>query len=191
VTLLQTGWHFGLASWLLFYVSIFHTRKTPVIDVIDPSGVVRSQAIETDDGAMRLTLNGAENRRTLAGHFIAEIFGASVQHLAFATSDIFATASFLKLNGLHLLSMPQNYDDIEARFGLDNALADSLRTENTLHDRDQQGEYFRLYCSTYGDGIIFEIVKRRGPYGGCGAANAPFRIAARKRQLMATSELER
>src|SRR5688572_4885062 len=89
----QTMDHKEMLTWLLFYTSIFRTHKSPMVDVIDPAGVVRSQAIETEEGAMRLTLNGAENHRTLAGHFIAESFGASVQHLAFATGDIFATAS--------------------------------------------------------------------------------------------------
>jgi 4-hydroxyphenylpyruvate dioxygenase len=179
-----------MLTWLLFYISIFRTRKTPMVDVIDPGGVVRSQAIETKDGAMRLTLNGAENHRTLAGHFIAESFGASVQHLAFATNDIFSTAAVLKANGFRALAMSQNYyDDVEARFGLGNEVTARLRAEHILYDRDQSGEYFQLYCPTYGDGFIFEIVERRGSYKGYGAPNAPFRIAAQKRQLMPGSEL--
>jgi 4-hydroxyphenylpyruvate dioxygenase len=187
----QTMNYEEMLTWLLFYVSIFRTHKTPMVDVIDPGGVVRSQAIETDDGAMRLTLNGAENHRTLAGHFIAESFGASVQHLAFATGDIFATATLLKGNGFRPLPMsPNYYDDIEARFGLDGDLMDRLRAENILYDRDPRGEYFQLYCPTYGDGFIFEIVERRGPYPGYGAANASFRIAAQKRHFTSSSALE-
>jgi 4-hydroxyphenylpyruvate dioxygenase len=186
----QTMEHKEMLTWLLFYTSIFRTHKTPMVDVIDPAGVVRSQAIETEDGAMRLTLNGAENHRTLAGHFIAESFGASVQHLAFASQDIFATAAALKANGFRALPMSRNYyDDIEARFGLEAEFADRLRTESILYDRDQQGEYFQLYCPTYGDGFIFEIVERRGPYRGYGAPNAAFRIAAQKRLLMSRDEL--
>jgi 4-hydroxyphenylpyruvate dioxygenase len=179
-----------MLTWLLFYISIFRTHKTPMVDVIDPGGVVRSQAIETPDGGMRLTLNGAENHRTLAGHFIAESFGASVQHLAFATNDVFATGTLLRANGFRALAMsPNYYDDLEARFGLDGDLADRLRQGNILYDRDQHGEYFQLYCPTYGVGFIFEIVERRGLYRGYGAPNAPFRIAAQKRQLIATTEL--
>src|SRR5690606_39406659 len=83
----QTMEQGDMLSWLLFYTSIFRTRKTPMVDVVDPAGVVRSQVIESEDGAFRLTLNGAENRRTLAGRFISESFGSSVQHLAFATDD--------------------------------------------------------------------------------------------------------
>jgi 3-dehydroshikimate dehydratase len=181
-----------MLTWLLFYTAIFRAHKTPMVDVIDPGGVVRSQAIETEEGAMRLTLNGAENHRTLAGHFIAESFGASVQHLAFATRDIFATAAVLKANGFRSLVLSQNYyDDIEARFGLSGDLSDRLRAENILYDRDQHGEYFQLYCPTYGDGFIFEMVERRGPYRGYGAPNAPVHIAAQKRQLMSASALER
>jgi 4-hydroxyphenylpyruvate dioxygenase len=173
-----------MLSWLLFYTSIFRTRKTPMVDVIDPAGVVRSQVIESEDGAFRLTLNGAENRRTLAGRFISESFGSSVQHVAFASSDIFATAKALKAAGFAPLEIsPNYYDDVEARFGLEPELADLLRSENILYDRDDKGEFFQLYAPTWGDGLIFEIVERRDGHAGYGAPNAPFRIAAQKRLL--------
>ena len=180
----QTMDYGEMLTWLLFYTAIFRTRKTPMVDVIDPGGVVRSQAIESDDGKLRLTLNGAENRKTLAGHFIAESFGSSVQHLAFATGDIFATAEILRSNGFEALPISPNYfDDVEARFGLAPDLADRLRAANILYDRDDDGEYFQLYAPTWGEGFIFEIVERRGGYKGYGAPNAPFRIAAQKRYL--------
>ena len=35
-----------MLTWLLFYTSIFRTTKTPLVDVIDPGGIVRSQVIE-------------------------------------------------------------------------------------------------------------------------------------------------
>ena len=174
-----------MLTWLLFYTSIFRTRKLPMVDVVDPGGLVRSQVIESDDGEhLRLTLNGAENRKTLAGHFIAESFGSSVQHLAFATPDIFRSAARLRETGFAPLQISANYyDDLEARFGLDPDLTDRLREGNILYDRDGSGEYFQLYSPNYGEGFFFEIVERRGGYGGYGAANAPFRIAAQKRTL--------
>jgi 4-hydroxyphenylpyruvate dioxygenase len=179
----QTMNYEELLTWLLFYTSIFRTRKTPMVDVIDPGGIVRSQAIESDDGLLRLTLNGAENRRTLAGHFI-ESFGSSVQHLAFDTGDIFATATVLKETGFEALALsPNYYDDVAARFGLEPDLADRLRTQNILYDRDDNGEFFQLYAPVWGEGFIFEIVERRNGYRGYGAANAPFRTAAQRRLL--------
>jgi 4-hydroxyphenylpyruvate dioxygenase len=169
---------------LLFYTSIFKTRKTPMVDVVDPAGLVRSQAIETADGSLRITLNGADNRRTLAGHFIAERFGSAVQHLAFETADIFATAEALSANGFRPLEISANYyDDLAARFDLEQSFVDRLETAGILYDRDGQGEYFQIYSPGFGEGFFFEIVERRGGYGGYGAANAQFRIAAQKRHM--------
>ena len=100
------------------------------------------------------------------------------------SGDIFATAKALKANGFSPLQIPRNYyDDVEARFGLDPELADRLRAENMLYDRDGDGEYFQFYSPVLEEGFFFEIVERRGGYSGYGAPNAPFRIAAQKRHL--------
>ncbi|MEZ2131650.1 MULTISPECIES: bifunctional sugar phosphate isomerase/epimerase/4-hydroxyphenylpyruvate dioxygenase family protein [unclassified Sinorhizobium] len=179
----QTMKYEELLTWLLFYTSILEARKTPMVDIIDPSGVVRSQVVENAEGSLRITMNGAENRNTLAGHFIAETFGSGIQHLAFETKDILATAEALARNGFVALTIsPNYYDDLEARFGLDAELTDRLKASNILYDRDDYGEYFQLYSPTYGEGFFFEIVERRG-YRGYGAANAIFRIAALRKHL--------
>lgn len=179
----QTVAYEEMLTWVLFYTSIFEMQKTPMVDIIDPSGVVRSQVVEAPQGSLRITLNGAENRRTLAGHFIAETFGSGIQHLAFETADIFATAAALKANGFRPLPIsPNYYGDVETRFGLDPDLTERLKAENILYDRDENGEYFQLYSGTFGEGFFFEIVQRRD-YRGYGAANAIFRIAALKKQM--------
>jgi 4-hydroxyphenylpyruvate dioxygenase len=168
---------------VLFYNSLLDTRKSSVVDIVDPSGIVRSQVVENASGAFRLTLNGAENRKTLAGHFLAESFGSSIQHVAFSTPDIFRTAEGLAANGFKPLKISRNYyDDVEARFGLEPDFAERLRAADILYDRDEHGEYFQLYSPVYGEGFFFEIVERRG-YRGYGAPNAIFRIAAQKRHI--------
>ncbi|WP_127900817.1 bifunctional sugar phosphate isomerase/epimerase/4-hydroxyphenylpyruvate dioxygenase family protein [Solirhodobacter olei] len=173
-----------MLTWLLFYTTIFETAKTPMVDVVDPAGLVRSQAIESPDGAFRVTLNGAENARTLAGHFLAESFGSSVQHIAFRTDDIFATAEALAANGFETLEIsPNYYADLGARLGLAPELVARLKAAHILYDRDEAGEYFQLYSRTWGEGFFFEILERRGGYKGYGAVNAPFRIAAQKRGM--------
>ncbi|MBX4909428.1 MULTISPECIES: sugar phosphate isomerase/epimerase and 4-hydroxyphenylpyruvate domain-containing protein [Rhizobium] len=179
----QTMKYEELLTWLLFYTSLVEAEKTPMVDIVDPSGIVRSQVVENSEGSLRITMNGAENRNTLAGRFIAETFGSGIQHLAFRTDDIFATAAALAGNGFVALAIsPNYYDDLEARFGLDAEFADRLKANNILYDRDDAGEYFQLYSPTYGEGLFFEIVERRG-YRGYGAANAIFRIAALRKHL--------
>ena len=52
----------------------------------------------------------------MSSRFLSEAFGSGVQHIAFATSDIFATVKRLKANGVALLPMPENYyDDVESQ----------------------------------------------------------------------------
>ena len=176
----QTMAYDEMLSWSLFYTSIFEAEKSPMVDVIDPDGLVRSQAVRS--GGLRVTLNGAEAGRTLAVRFIEDSFGASVQHVAFASDDIFATADALAASGFAPLRIGANYyDDVTARFGLDPGLVDRMRAGNIMYDEDAGGQFFQLYSEPRADGFFFEIVQRQGNYQGYGAPNAPFRIAAQKR----------
>ena len=171
-----------MLSWSLFYTTLFDMAKAPMVDVVDPDGLVRSRAIETPSGKFRITLNGAETHRTLAGAFLAEGFGGTVQHIALATDDIFATAKALQGNGFAVLPLSPNYfDDLAARFDLDPEMLQRMREANILYDADGAGEYFQLYSQPFGGQMFLEIVERRGGYAGYGAPNAPFRIAAQKR----------
>lgn len=175
--------HEDMLSWTLFYTSIFEIEKAPEVDVADPNGIVHSRALQSDDGAIRFTLNGVDTHRTFAGRFVSDSFGSSVQHLAFATDDIFATAEKLAANGFESLPIPENYyGEIESRFGLDEVTVSALKAANILYDEDAQGgSYFQLYSRPYGDGFFFEVVHRKNGYNGYGAANAPYRTAALKR----------
>ncbi len=167
-----------LAAWQLFYTSIFEAHKTPPVDIIDPAGLVRSQVIENDARSLRITMNGAENRSTLAGYFVSESFGAGIQHLAFSTNDIFATAASMAGNGFAPLTIsPNYYDDVEARFGLAPDFVAALRQYQILYDEDDRGSYLQLYSPLIGGAFFFEIVQRH-LYQGYGAPNAIFRIAA-------------
>ena len=177
----QSMQHEEMLTWLLFYTSLLNVRKTPVQDVLDPGGIVHSQVVETTDGAFRLVLNASQSRQTLSSRFLTDLFGSGVQHIAFATSDIFATAKRLRARGVELLSIPENYyDDLEARIDLQPGALDRLRANNVLYDRQGTGEYFQIYTKTFDGGFFFELVERRA-YAGFGAANAPIRLAAQTR----------
>jgi len=177
----QSMQHEEMLTWLLFYASLIEVRKTPVQDVLDPGGIVHSQVVETTDGAFRLVLNASQSRQTLSSRFLTDLFGSGIQHIAFATSDIFATAKRLRAGGVELLAIPENYyDDLEARIDLQPGALDRLRANNVLYDRQGTGEYFQIYTKTFDGGFFFELVERRA-YAGFGAANAPIRLAAQTR----------
>src|SRR3546814_18266642 len=73
----QTMNYEEMLTWLLFYTSIFRTGKLPMVDVVDPAGLVRSPVVGSDDGSLRHPLNGAENRKTPTGHLIPKTFGSN------------------------------------------------------------------------------------------------------------------
>lgn len=173
-----------MLSWLLFYTSIFEMDRTPQVDIADPAGLVRSQVVESHDRSVRVALNGAQSHRTLSGRFLSEFFGSGVQHIAFASEDIFRSAKLLLESGFDLLSVPDNYyDDLEARFGLAPEHLDKLRTFRLLYDRDDAGDYLQFYTQPFADRFFFEIVQRQNGYQGYGAANAPIRLAAQSRSM--------
>ncbi|MBV9376592.1 MAG: sugar phosphate isomerase/epimerase and 4-hydroxyphenylpyruvate domain-containing protein [Alphaproteobacteria bacterium] len=168
-----------MLTWLLFYTSLLDLRKAPVQDIVDPGGVVHSQAVEDERGAVRLVLNASQSRHTLASRFLDEFFGSGVQQIALATEDIFRTVEKLRASGVELLPIPENYyDDLEARTDLGAAQIDRLRAGNILYDRDGAAEFFQVYTRTLEGGFFFEIVERRGGYRGYGAVNAQIRLAA-------------
>ncbi|MFM2300284.1 MAG: hypothetical protein RLZZ84_20 [Pseudomonadota bacterium] len=173
-------------SWLLFYVSLFELGKTPQLEIADPMGLVQSQAVESPDRSVRFTLNGSLANQSLSSRFIQNYFGAGVQHIAFACTDIFAAADAAIAAGLPSLDIPRNYyDDLEARWGLDPDLIEAMAARNILYDRTvepdgSETEYFQLYSRAFARRVFFELVERRG-YAGYGAVNAPIRLAAQAR----------
>ncbi len=178
----QSMYYEEMLSWVLFYTSLIGLEKIPPQDVADPGGLVRSQVMESPDGSLRIILNASQSQRTQSSRFLSEVFGSGVQHIAFASSDIFATVVRLKRNGVELLEIPENYyDDLGAKLDLSSDRLDALRAHSILYDRDGEGEYFQVYTRSFEQRFFFEIVERRGGYAGYGAVNAPVRLAAQAR----------
>jgi 4-hydroxyphenylpyruvate dioxygenase len=79
----------------------------------------------------------------MSARFLAEFFGAGVQHIAFECDDIFETvAGTRSAAGASFLNIPENYyDDVESRYELDPAIATRMRENQILCDRDDTGEF--------------------------------------------------
>jgi 4-hydroxyphenylpyruvate dioxygenase len=177
----QTMQYEEFLSWLLYYVALFDVSKTPQLEIADPLGLVQSQAVESPDKSLRITLNGSMAAQSLSSRFIQNYMGAGVQHIAFETSDVFAAAEAAQRNELPMLDIPRNYyDDLESRFGLDAAVIDRMAALGILYDRDGDAEYFQFYARAFAKRVFFEVVERRG-YHAYGATNATIRLAAQAR----------
>ncbi|MBW4094290.1 MAG: sugar phosphate isomerase/epimerase and 4-hydroxyphenylpyruvate domain-containing protein [Acidobacteria bacterium] len=170
VNLAQPWQHFDEA--VLFYTSALALEPQPFAEVPSPTGLVRSQVMDTSDRGVRLVLNLAPLIQQGDGEH-----KTFQEHIAFAVDDLVATARAAKKRGLEFLKIPANYyEDLAARFDLEPGFLGRLRDLNLLYDRDADGEFLHFYTATVGT-VFFEMVERRGNYDGYGAPNAPVRHA--------------
>ncbi|WP_285246449.1 sugar phosphate isomerase/epimerase and 4-hydroxyphenylpyruvate domain-containing protein [Pseudarthrobacter sp. efr-133-R2A-89] len=177
VNLAQPWQHFDEA--VLFYTSALALEPQPFAEVPSPSGLVRSQVMQTSNGAVRLVLNLAPVQQAHGQKTYQE-------HIAFAVDDLVATARAARDKGLEFLQIPANYyEDLDARFDLEPGFLATLQELNLLFDRDADGEFLHFYTATVGS-VFFEMVERRGSYDGYGAPNAPVRHAVQYDSLHRT-----
>ena len=143
---------------------------TAVTEVAAPYGLIRTRAVSTADGAVRLALSVSALRR---GGWTPGV--PEPQHIAFATDDIVATVQRLHAAGAPLLSLPANYaDDLEARFDLPPHLLAAIRQHELMYEEDADGGYLHVATEVLGDRVFFEVVQRLGGYGGYGTADVPY-----------------
>ncbi len=158
----------------LFHRAVLDLRPRESQELAAPDGLVRSRAVTSADGRVRVVLNVPALAAPLHGH-------AELQHVAFACADALAAARAMRDRGLPLLAIPGNYyDDLAARLELDPALLAELRELDVLYDREGDGELLHFYTARAGGRVFFEVLERRGGYDGYGAVNSPVRMAAQR-----------
>ncbi|MDV7212931.1 3-dehydroshikimate dehydratase QuiC [Azotobacter beijerinckii] len=169
----------SMDSWVLFYKSLLDFEADDEVVLPDPYGLVKSRAVRSRCGSVRLPLNISENRNTAISRSLSTYRGSGVHHIAFVCDDIFAAVERAKEAGVRLLDIPLNYyDDLAARFDFDDDFLSRLAYFNILYDRDAQGgELFHVYTEPFAERFFFEILQRKD-YVGYGAANVAVRLAA-------------
>ena len=159
---------------VLFYRSVLGLRTEEVAEYPGPYGLVRSHLLRIrQPSGFGVALDGPLLRR---GKWSPGV--QTPQHIAFTTDDIVAMLTALPSHA-PILQIPDNYyDDLHARYDLDDEFVDVLRQHNILYDRVGDGEYLHAYTTVIGSQVYFEIIQRRGDYRGRPLADAPVRMAA-------------
>jgi 4-hydroxyphenylpyruvate dioxygenase len=160
-----------IQEWLDFYREVLHFEE---IHEVHPDWHVSQDSAVTVSpcGSIRIPVYEEGTYRTdLMQQYLPDHEGEGVQHIALASSDIFASVDALRARGVRFLTPPPRYyDEIDTRLpghGLD---IEQLRTRGILVD----GEILpdgtpQLFLQTFlerrpGD-MFFEIVERRGHHG--------------------------
>jgi 4-hydroxyphenylpyruvate dioxygenase len=160
---------------VLFYTSVLGLEKPTVTEAAGPQGLVRSQVMRTPSGAVRISLN------------VAPVGVSHPEHIALACTDVVAVAGRARDRGLRPVPVPDNYyDDLRARFGLEEATLSILREHQLMYDRTEAGEFWHFYTSRIGR-VCFEVVQRIGGYDVYATDNTPVLLAAQDRLDRATN----
>ncbi|HQT63876.1 MAG: 3-keto-5-aminohexanoate cleavage protein [Acidocella sp. 20-57-95] len=172
----------SMDRFVLFYRTLFGLTADPTIEFADRFGLIRSRTMKSENGEVRIALNISESPATETARFVAQGSGPGVHHVAFATNDILQATAQARDAGLKPVPIPANYyEDLAARFGLDEDILAALEKCGILYDRDAYGEFRHAYTPHFSGRFFFELLERHG-YQGFGANNAPIRLAAMTRQ---------
>ncbi|MHB8494436.1 MAG: bifunctional sugar phosphate isomerase/epimerase/4-hydroxyphenylpyruvate dioxygenase family protein [Casimicrobiaceae bacterium] len=172
-----------LDTWILFYRAVLGMVPGESLELSDPFGLIRSSGVASGNRSVRAVLNVSQSQSTVTAKTVSLSGGASIHHVAFASSDIFETMATLVAGGAKFVMVSANYyDDLVARFALPEAQVARMREFGVLYERTGGGEYFHAYTERFADRFFFEIVQRVGGYDGYGALNAPARMASQLQQ---------
>jgi 4-hydroxyphenylpyruvate dioxygenase len=178
----------SMDRFILFYRSVFGLSAEPAVEFPDRFGLVKSRAMRSAGGRVRLPLNISDSPGTETGRFIAAGAGAGFHHIAFRTADIASLLDHLRSRGARLLPIPQNYyDDLDASGMAQNDVLADLARSGLMLDRDAGGTLRHAYANSFDGRFFFEFLERDG-YEGYGANNAAVRVAAQARLRQAQTK---
>src|SRR4029077_7223499 len=105
-----------MALWAGFYEKLFNFRETRYFDIEGKLTGLRSKAMASPDGQIRIPINESADDKSQIAEYLAAYHGEGIQHIALASADIYRTVEALRARGVTFLAVPQTYyEAVEAR----------------------------------------------------------------------------
>jgi len=155
--------------WAGFYETIFDFREIRYFDIEGQQTALLSRAMTAPDDKIRIPLNESQDDYSQIAEYLKEYKGEGIQHLAFATDDIFKTVDALRANGVKFQNSPDTYYDmIDQRIpGHEHDVA-AMRERRILIDGSPEtgeGLLLQIFTENMVGPIFFEIIQRKGNEG--------------------------
>jgi 4-hydroxyphenylpyruvate dioxygenase len=155
--------------WAGFYERVFNFRQIRYFDIEGQQTGLLSRAMTAPDDKIRIPLNESQDDYSQIAEYLKEYKGEGIQHLAFATDDIFATVDALRANGVKFQDSPETYYDmIDKRVpGHEHDVA-AMRQRRILIDGSPEtgeGLLLQIFTENMVGPIFFEIIQRKGNEG--------------------------
>jgi 4-hydroxyphenylpyruvate dioxygenase len=155
--------------WAGFYERVFNFRQIRYFDIEGQQTGLLSRAMTAPDDKIRIPLNESRDDYSQIAEYLKEYKGEGIQHLAFATDDIFATVDRLRANGVSFQDSPETYYDmIDQRIPNHAHDVAAMRARRILIDGSPEtgeGLLLQIFNENMIGPIFFEIIQRKGNEG--------------------------
>ncbi|HEX8640535.1 MAG TPA: 4-hydroxyphenylpyruvate dioxygenase [Allosphingosinicella sp.] len=155
--------------WARFYETVFNFRQIRYFDIEGQQTGLLSRAMTAPDDKIRIPLNESQDDYSQIAEYLKEYKGEGIQHLAFATDDIFATVDILRANGVRFQDSPDTYYDmIDQRLPGHGHDVQAMRDRRILIDGSPEtgeGLLLQIFTENMIGPIFFEIIQRKGNEG--------------------------
>lgn len=157
--------------WAEFYQKIFNFREIRFFDIKGEYTGLRSRAMSAPDGKIRIPLNEEATQGGQIEAFLMQYNGEGIQHIAFATDDLFKSWDLLKARGVPFMTAPPNtyYEMLEERLPGHGEPVNELQCRGILLDGSTQPGDPRLLLQIFSQALIgpvfFEFIQRKRDEG--------------------------
>ncbi|GJM30523.1 MAG: 4-hydroxyphenylpyruvate dioxygenase [Cyclobacteriaceae bacterium] len=179
-------------QWVKFYQEVMGFNLLVTFDDQDISteySALMSKVVANGNGYIKFPINepAKGKKKSQIEEYLEYYRGPGVQHIALATDDILKTVSELRSRGVDFLHVPEvYYDDLIERVGTIDETTQSLKNQNILVDRDEEGYLLQIFTKPVQDRptVFYEIIQRKGAKSfGKGNFKALFEAIEREQAL--------
>ncbi|MFN0123344.1 MAG: 4-hydroxyphenylpyruvate dioxygenase [Blastocatellia bacterium] len=166
----ETG---AMTKWEDWYKRVFGFTRFMTFDDKDISTeftALSSVVMANHSRGIKFPVNepAKGRRKSQIEEYLDAYNGPGVQHIALLTTDIIATVTRLRDNGVEFLAAPDSYyDNLRARVGVIDEDMEQLRALRLLVDRDDEGYLLQIFTQPVEDRptLFYEIIQRKGCQG--------------------------
>jgi 4-hydroxyphenylpyruvate dioxygenase len=174
-----------MKEWAEFYERLFNFREVRYFDIEGKLTGLKSKAMTSPCGKIRIPINESSDDKSQIAEYLDLYHGEGIQHVALATSDIYATVQTMTANGVTFQdTIDTYYDLVDQRLPNHGERLDDLRRLRILIDGATHPDATRAAGEPAGQGsgrnpelllqiftqtvigpIFFEIIQRKGDEG--------------------------
>ncbi len=156
-----------MKEWADFYGRLFDFREIRYFDIEGQVTGVKSQAMTSPCGKIRIPINEEGNERPgQITEYLDSYRGEGIQHIAMGSSDLCATVDALRANGVKLLdTLDTYYELVDERIPGHGESVAELKKRRILIDGKKGELLLQIFSENQLGPIFFEFIQRKGDQG--------------------------